>query len=237
MKIYALQTAKASSEGVPGKNEILVEGIPLFQHNLMMASACSLVERIFCLTDIPLNHAFVEKHGIQMLALPMEIAKAEHYRAIIYGLEMIGPDTPDDSDIVVLLLGNSYGTSGNDLRDAIMNLIENPKLDSVCSVSSFNCFNPLRAWSVKDNHLVSPLGNGSELRGLCVKHSNDRATFGDIYFFNGSFWVARRAVLERNDGILPFPWLGTNIAPFVQTPRFELDHTWQLPYFKTFVWE
>lgn len=233
--IVALQTAKFASSGVPGKNTKQTHGKPLFAHNLLTAIDVTTIDQVFCLTDIPGARDLVPSGRVEVLDLPADVAIANHYDAIIYGLSEIEKRRGSECDIVVVLLGNSYGLESDDLEVAISRLVHDSNLDSVCSVSSFNCFNPVRAWSIVDNRLVSAL----PFDQLLTRKSptNERATLGDIYFFNGSFWVIRRDVLVANDGAPPFPWLGRNISAFPQSSRFELDHSWQIPFFENLHWD
>lgn len=232
--IVALQTAKFTSSGVPGKNTKETHGRPLFTHNLLTAIDVAALNGVYCLTDIPNVRDLAPSGGIEVLDLPEHIADANHYDAITYGVSEIERLRGSACDIVVILLGNSYGLDSEDLQAAILRLVDDASLDSVCSVSSFNCFNPVRAWSVVDDLLVPALPNDQPVQKK--NPMNERATLGDVHFFNGSFWVIRRDVLFANNGGPPFPWLGRAISPFPQSSRFELDHPWQIPFFENLHW-
>ena len=146
----------------------------------------------------------------------------------MHGIEAIESEHGKKLDIVIVLLGNNVGAFTQDLDLAIKTLIGNPELDSVISVSEYNMFNPFRAYEIKDGLLdtvVSQEFIQSKKNGHNV---NDKKSAGDVYFFNGSFWVCRREVIESNNGLLPFPWLGNKLYPIPQKDIMEVDAPWQL---------
>jgi hypothetical protein len=89
-------------------------------------------------------------------------------------------------------------------------------------------FNPFRAYEIRNGCLTTIVPQGLIQEKAKMKNINDKDSAGDIYFFNGSFWICRRETLVKNEGLLPFPWLGTRIRALVQEDVMEIDAEWQL---------
>ena len=228
MFIAALQTARMGSLGVPGKNTLPVRGEPLFTHNLRAALATPEITEVYCSTDDPAIAQWARRHGVFPIDRPAELCgpDASHHDTILHGLAHIEGEI-GELDALVILLGNAAGATPEDLSTAIRMLEADPRADSIESVSPFPMFNPFRALCrSEDGTLQTILPQqwiAQRSRGL----TNDRNDAGEVLFFNGSFWVVRRAALVRRDGLLPFPWLGRRILAYVQSPRMELDAPWQ----------
>jgi hypothetical protein len=116
---------------------------------------------------------------------------------------------------------------------AVERLSTSPELDSICSVSQFNAFNPARALRIMSTGLLEgivPVQSSSFAQSATAR--NEKNFLGDIFFFNGSFWICRREVLLARKGCLAFPWLGERVLPWVQPPFMEVDDHWQLEYLR-----
>jgi hypothetical protein len=148
----------------------------------------------------------------------------------MHGFEVIEKEN-GHVDFLVVLLGNTPHAYTTELDSAIDNFIfEQDRFDSCMSVSKFNMFNPYRAVHKLDNGTVVPIINPKITTFMSNRKSaNDKDAFGDVYFFNGSFWIIKRETLFKNDGDFVFPWLGKRIMPFVQKDGYqEIDAEWQL---------
>ena len=88
-------------------------------------------------------------------------------------------------------------------------------------------FNPFRAFTIENNLLKTYLNQSAIEIGTKIDNVNDKNSAGDIYFANGSFFICRRDTLMKKEGLLPFPWLGYKIKPWVQKVTMEIDAYWQ----------
>ena len=230
MTTVALQTSRAGSESVRNKNCLLIGGQPLYQYNLKHAKKCPSIDSIFAVTDISEVQQWTSNSGMNVVALPPDVSNANHYQAIRYGLKEVETRLGCEIDIVIILLGNSLGAESADLECAIQNLKADATLDSVCSVSEFNAFNPGRAMRVGPQSLLETVVPQDILRKAYESDEfNTKTAMGVTLFFNGSFWVCRRKPLVENAGMLPFTWLGNRILPFRQRTFMEIDAPWQVP--------
>lgn len=226
----ALQTARKNSKSVKDKNILKHRGKPFYMHNIDYAKKCKQIDDIYVTTDSDfiIEHAAVS--GYKVIERPEYLSgdNSSHQETIMHGISNIESEHGKKLDIVVILLGNNVGAFTEDLDTAINTLIEKPEFDSVISVSEYNMFNPFRAYEIKDG-LLDTVVEQDFIQNKRNNHNvNDKKSAGDIYFFNGSFWVCRRNIIEQNDGLLPFPWLGRRIYPLIQKDIMEVDAPWQL---------
>jgi len=232
VNIVALQTARVGSKSVPNKNMYMVNGEqPLFLVNMMKAKQSKNINDFYISTD---DKKIIKIANIdfKIIERPVHLCQddSSHYDTILHGLNYIEKDQRKIVDILVILLGNSIGANSGDLDSAINILKNDSKLDSVCSVGKFNMFNAYRALKIVDGKLDTVVHNGY-IKHLHSKkpNKNDKDAFGDVYFFNGSFWICRREAIIKNNGKLPFTWLSQNIYPFIQDSIYqEIDDYWQL---------
>jgi len=229
MNIYALQTARAGSKSVKSKNTMYFDDKPLFQHPVEKALTSKLIKHVYISTDIYLIKRNSDNLPYKIIPRPEDLAgdNSSHHDVMIHGLTEIERMEREDVDILVILLGNSLGAEGTELDKAIQFLIENPEYDSVQSVSEFNMFNPFRAFTIEDDLLKTYMKQSVISRGTKIDNVNDKNSAGDIYFANGSFFICRKDVLMKRQGLLPFPWLGHKIKPWVQAVTMEIDAYWQ----------
>ncbi len=230
MLVAALQTARGGSVGVPGKNTLPVRGLPLFAHGLKAALNTPELAGVWTSTDMPEIAAWAATSGCRVIRRPAELcgSDASHHDTILHGLDCIEAELRRPVDALVVLLGNAAGATAADLSAAVRALEADPALDSVESVSPFPMFNPFRALCRNKAGLLETIVPQAWIRRRSSGLTNDRRAAGEALFFNGSFWAVRRRALLARDGLLPFPWLGRRILPYVQPPRMELDEPWQM---------
>lgn len=229
MKIVSVQTARAGSKSVINKNIIPINGKPLFLHNILAAKGCRYISNVYVNTDCPVISSYSKQYDYEIIERPENLCgdDASHHDVIKHSVLSIEDRLNTTIDIVVVLLGNAMGINTSDLNNAIEILQNEPRYHSVQSVSELNMFNPFRALKIHDNQLQTIISQEQILEEAKLQNINDKKSCGDVYFFNGSFWAIKRKYIFQK-GILPFPWLGTIIYPYVQRPVFELDAEWQI---------
>lgn len=235
MQIAALLTARNGSKSVPNKNNYLKDGIPLYQWNVNFAEKSKHIQKVYISTDIPEVFKAKEQElfKAEIIKRPASLCKdnSSHHETMLHGLEIIEKDM-GKLDYLVVLLGNAPFAYTEDL-DAAISLLHNSreKFDSCQSVGVFNQFNPFRSFQkLNSTGELKPIINQSITKFLTnKKNTNDKDAFGDIYFFNGAFWIMKTETLLKANGDSVFPWLGQRILPYVQDSKHqEVDSPWQL---------
>lgn len=231
VNVIAIQTARAGSKSVPNKNEMIVDGRPLFLHNLISAMDCDAIKHVYMSTDIPLAEKFAHETGYTIIPRPEYLTgdDASHYETMKHGLKFAEEDRLKQVDILIVLLGNNRCALTEDLNRAISMLVNNENLDSVISVGKYNMFNPLRAYRVGQHGYLKNFSTSQQSSVATTKLLNDKDALGDVYFFNGSFWVMKRKSFLSNNGLQPFTWLGKKIGFIEQDAScMEIDAEWQI---------
>jgi len=226
MVIYSLQTARGGSKSVINKNMLNIEGKPLYKWNNDYSNQCPEIKKTFITTDIP----DIIKNEKNVIIRPKELCgdHSSHYDTIIHGLKEIESIENVSVDILVVLLGNNRGAYTQDLSVAIKMLTNDTKADSIMSVGNYTMFNPYRAYKYNNGYVDTYIDQKITKKAVKSNHNNKDA-YGEVYFFNGSFWVCRREAIIKNKGLLPFPWLGNNILIYEQEPYImEIDSKWQI---------
>lgn len=235
VKIFALQTARAGSKSVPNKNIKIIDKKPLFYHNVSECEKNQLIKKIFISTDCDYIKNYNMSSKVQIIDRPKNLCLdySSHKEVMKHAILEIEKQTKNKVDLILVLLGNSCGMKSEDISNAYKIIKENPSIDSVESVSKFNMFNPFRAMKIIDNKVETFLDEKEILENKRSNLINDKGSAGDIYFFNGSFWLTRRRNIFSKTGKLPYQWLGENVYPYIQETCMEIDDTWQLEFLKS----
>ena len=234
MNIIALQTARKGSKSVRNKNTLMIDDKPLFLHNIIYALKSSYISNVYISTDDETIMSYKEKYDIKIIERPYELTTdmSAQYDVIVHALHEIEKQEDKKIDIIVILLGNALGATTEDVDKSIEILINDPEADSCMSVSTFNMFNPFRAYKSAGTYLDTILEQSFMANNSQHKDIDDKASAGDVYFFNGSFWICKRDTVINNNGLLPFPWLGNKILYCPQDITMEVDAQWQADFLK-----
>ena len=227
--IYALQTARKGSKSVINKNIMDINGKPLFAHPIDKALKSELIKEVYISTDIKLIIDNKKNRKYRTIIRPDNLCgdNSSHHDVMIHGLEYIEKEKQEKVDYLVVLLGNSLGSPGSEIDEALKFLIENAlnglnilNSDTVCK-PSYSLF------SIKNGNLETCMSQ-KEIKDLAlINNVNDKKSAGNVYFANGSFFICKRDVLLNKIGKLPYPWLGNKIKPWVQNVNMEIDAYWQ----------
>jgi CMP-N-acetylneuraminic acid synthetase len=230
-----IQTSRSGSKSVPGKNLIQIDGLPLMFHNLRASAELNDIADIVVTTDIDDVFDYQDQYNYEVVWRP-EVLRgddASHYDTILHALCEMERKTGRSYDLIIVVLGNARCAFSSDIRCGIK-ILENDAYESVISVSKYNMFNPYRAFCINDKNMLVNTTPSLDVSTV-TKSRNDKNAMGDIYFFNGGFWIIRKSVFLNNNGLQPFPWLGKRIFGYVQDPRcMEIDDEWQVDIVKNY---
>ena len=229
-KAICISTVRKNSQSVKHKNLLNIKGKPLFMHNIDYALKSKLISSVHITTDVSINKKILIKKKIGYIKRPDYLCtnNASHFLTIKHAMNNI-ENQGIDFDIIIVILGNSFGAKTTDLDKGLKKLINNKKLDSVISVAKYNMYNPIRAYK-KNKTLLTNFFETKviEKKIKNLSNINTKDAFNDVYFFNGSFWIIRKEVFLKNSGLPPFRYLGKNIGFIEQDPKFvEIDDKWQ----------
>lgn len=190
MRVLGVIPARGGSKGLPGKNILPLDGLPLICHTIQAASRSRLARTIVS-TDDPEIAAVARACGGDVPFLrPPELAQDETptLPAILHALEQVGSS---DYDAVMILQPTSPLRSAGDIDAALTMLEVDPAADSVISVVKVGDNHPARMKELRDGVLVDP-PFAEETEG------KRRQDLPDYYLRNGAIYLTRTPVLLRD---------------------------------------
>jgi hypothetical protein len=147
-------------------------------------------------------------------------------------------------EFVVLMFANAPCIMSWMLDEMVEQLSGAVGADSICTVSKYNMFSPIRMRRyVTSICLDGRCGCGggrykenikSYVEGIQDKGTCDRDSVEDAYIYDCSCAVVRPKCLENiKYGLLPQRWLGRNILGYKQEdPALDVDYEWQMGQIK-----
>lgn len=125
-----------------------------------------------------------------------------------------------EQEMFVLLLCNSATITPGLIDEGIEALMHDKTLDSAVSVSLYNEHSPVRAKALDENGLLVPYVDVDSIENA----SCDRKTSKPCYFCDCSVWVLRKCCVNKENGILPYRWIGRKTLPLFQEGGLDVDH-------------
>lgn len=186
-KIIAIIPARGGSKGIPRKNLVLVNGLPLLAYSIRQAAATPEISRVFVTTDVPEIAAVAKAHHAEVITRPDAISgdDASSESALLHVLDHLNTHENYQPDIVIFLQATSPIRQANDIHQALQ-IFKTDNLDalfSACAVEGFT-------WRVKQQD-VSPVNYNPTRRPMrqdLAEHIIEEN--GSIYIFKP--WVLRQ---------------------------------------------
>ncbi len=154
--IPALIIGRQHSKGFPGKNNHKINGIPLMAYPIQAANDSKCVNEVFFSTDSSQMKFIAEGWGATVIDRPAELATDEAlsddvwvhgYNWIIgdnVSINILGEDIVLDIEFILLMFANAPCITGWMIDEMIEKLRGAPLTDSICTVSLYNMYNPVR---------------------------------------------------------------------------------------------
>ena len=216
MELLAVIPARGGSKGIPKKNLVPFQGMPLIVHSIRHAQESSLVTRVVVSTEndeirsVALAHGAevpfprpAELAGDQVLDIPVfqhvlsELERREHYKP----------------DLVVHLRPTTPHRKPGWIDEAVRLLIDNPMADSVRSVSKPEK-HPYRMFTIDSEGYLDPI----------MKHLHPvpyllrRQDLPDVYYYNCVIDVTRPTTIFGKNSMT-----GDRIFPYIMDPAEVID--------------
>ena len=239
MNSISICIGRKGSQGLPGKNTMLIRNKPMAFYPMNAACESKYITHSFLSTDDKVLEEIGKNLNHSLINRPKELAKSSAlgedvfeftYKQII----QVQPDLKDH--FIVLLFCNAPTVNAALIDDAIELLFKDPSADSVVSVSRFNMYSPLRARKLDEEKKYLKPFVPFETFGNPKNLNCDRDSQGDVLFANMSISVVRPKCLENiSNGLLPQKWMGHNIKPIYQEFGCDIDYSWQIPLLENWI--
>ena len=226
--IVSLIIGRGGSTGLPGKNTMNILGRPLMTYPIMAAKNSKYCNKIFLSTDSEEIKEIGKQNNVELIKRPEFLATKEALAedAYIHGYNEIKKIINEEPEFIILLFCNGATVLSAQIDEAVEVLRKDEKLDSACTVSSYDMWSPLRAKKIDDNGKLVPFVP-LEIFGDNV--TCDRGSQGQTWYADCSTFVVRPKCMLKKNGDVPFTWLGRNIHPIKQWGGLDIDYNWQIP--------
>lgn len=226
--ITALILGRGGSTGLLGKNVMSLLGRPLMSYPLLAAKASEYCDRIFLSTDDDDIRRVGDSFGADHIERPDYLSTNEALAedAYIHGYNEIKRVIGEEPEMLILLFCNGATVLSHQIDQAVEILRSDSNLDSVCTVSSYDMWSPLRAKKINEQGRLVPFIPPSFFGDNVTC---DRSSQGDTWYADCSMFVVRPYCMIKKNGDPPFTWLGKNVHPIKQWGGLDVDYDWQVP--------
>lgn len=185
-KIVVLIPARGGSKGIPNKNIIDFQGMPLIQHSIEYAKQSKYIDNIYVSTDNSEIKLISINCGATVIDRPKNISRDESSTesAIQHFVDTISLDL---DSIIVLLQPTSPLRPSNSLDEILKEMVDK-NLDSIFTISALH---PL-TWNIIDGKIKSNYN---------YKQRPRRQDFTDnqiLYDENGSVYIFSLSMFKEN---------------------------------------
>ena len=208
MKIVALLTGKGGSS-LKNKNIFKIYKKKILDYPCLAAKNVNEIDEFFVSSENNLILKAASKRGFKPILRPKKYSKnnSKHIDVLIHSLKFFKKKNIYP-DILVVLLANSPTIKSSWIKKSISILKKNRKISSVVPVQANNDFHPLRAKRVVGNRLRPYLKNNKNI-------STNRQDLENNYFLCHNFWTIRTKEILKNNGYLPWKFMGKNCYPLI----------------------
>jgi len=204
MEVLAIIPARGGSKGIPKKNIVPLNGIPLIAYSIQHAIMAEQVSRIVVSTDDNEIAEISQEYGAEVIKRPDEISGdySSSESSLVHVLDHLRSHEKYDPDVVVFLQATSPIRRSGDIDGGIKMLVESGA-DSCLSA----CPEHFRGrWNLNNEGFAVPVNFEISKRPM-------RQNFQIEYVANGSFWIFKPWVLHETGNRI-----GGNIALYSMHP-------------------
>ncbi|MBW3003746.1 acylneuraminate cytidylyltransferase family protein [Candidatus Woesearchaeota archaeon] len=210
-KVLAYIPARSGSKGIPDKNIVEVNGLPLMAYTINATKASKYVDRIIVSTDSQQYADIAIKYGADVPFLrPEHLAtdladESDVVEHLINWLE----ENKEPYDIIIKLQPTSPLRTAEDIDNAIRMLLEK---DANCIISVNEAtVNPLWMNTLPDNHSMDNFINFDLIR-------KQRQELKKYYQLNGAVFCAKWEFIKENKN-----WYGPNTFAYIMPIERSID--------------
>ncbi len=216
MKILALLTGRGGSK-LKDKNIIKINGKPCIYYPCIASKSVKNIQHFFVSSDDNKILNIANKYGFEIIKRPKELSKdnSKHSDVLKHALKKFKSSNNFLPDYVVVLLANAPIIRSKWIRDCINIIKRNRKITSVVPVYEDNDHNPLRAKRINKNFIR----NFMNFKG---RVSSNRQQLPKSYFLCHNFWVIKTNSIFKNDGEMPWSFMGKKIKPYIVNKTIDI---------------
>lgn len=207
-EVLAIIPARGNSKGLPGKNLRLLNGHPLIAYSIAAGVQARLVNRVICSTDSLEIANVAKKYGAEVPFMrPKELAMDESpdIDFFTHAIDTLGK-TGYRPDIIVQLRPTDPIRRANLVDDGIQLMIENPKADSVRTITEPH-HSPYKMWTINESGHLDPL---LTVENIDEPFNSPRQMLPEVWWHIGVLDIVRTDVVTSTNSLS-----GTKILPLM----------------------
>lgn len=203
-KILVVIPARKNSKGIPQKNKIIINNIPLIFHSVKKAKEIPIIDDICISTDDEEIISYAKILDVEYIKRSAELCEDDVPLApVLYdAVEIMEERLQKKYNIVMLMQPTSPTVKVETIRNALLNFISDKESDTYLSVE-------------KQQHLFWEKKNNTFR--LFQKERINRQKLEPIYLETGSFFISRRNCINKNN------FFGTSIKPIILEEDESID--------------
>lgn len=223
MNILGLIPARGGSKSIPQKSIYPLHGKPLMYYTIRAAKDSRLITRLVLSTDDPEMAAVGKKYGAEVPFMrPKKLAAdtTPDLPVFKHTLQWLEKNEGYRPDIIVQLRPTSPFKSGADIDRAVQLLIDNPRADSVRSIS-IPAQTPFKMLTIGKHGLLRPLlpkAFPEVFRKYKEPFNTPRQALPAIWEYSGYIDVLRWATIMKKNSMS-----GSKALPFTTEEWRNLD--------------
>ena len=198
MKVLAVIPARSGSKGVPGKNKMKFDGIPLAEYSIRAA-----------LGSLYVNHVIVSSNDEEILGIAENFNSEKisiHRRPealctdqspIVDTIQELLLNIEPDYEYVMILQPTAPLRKSLDLDQAIELIRSNSKVNTLVSVIKMDDIHPARMYWKDESKMLQPIMKEYE--------STRRQDIPSAYYRNGAIYITRISELKKTNQIIIKP--------------------------------
>ena len=207
MKITALLTGKKNST-FKNKNEIILQNDYIFNYPAKQAKKLKEINFFYTSSDSEIILNQTKKIGYESINRPKNLARknSKHIDVLKHALNIF-KKKKQYPDILIVLLANAPIVKSKWISDCIKILKKNKSFTAVVPVQNINDHHPERSKQIKNNILKNFINK--------KKISSNRQDLTKCFFLCHNFWVIRTKEIYKNNGPLPWSFMGKKVKPYI----------------------
>lgn len=218
MLIYSLITARSGSKGIPDKNIIEYNGIPMIAHSIIVSKNSKYINRTFVSTDSEKYAEISKKYGAEIPFIrPSKYAEdlSTDYEVFNHFINFIVKNENLIPDLIIHLRPTYPNRSVKLLDNCIKIFKENyTEYDSLRSVTLLDK-NPQKMYKIKDNKLIPYF---KKYNNFNEPYNLPRQLLDKSYLHNGCIDIIKTSILIMNKSMS-----GENIYPYIMNENNDID--------------
>ena len=224
MTITALLTGK-DKYSFKNKNKLKILNKYIFNYSVLEVIKIKEINNYFTSSDSKLILKETKKLGFKSIKRPKSLStnKSKHVDVLKHAVKLLHKKKIYPS-IIIVLLANAPIIKAKWIRECIKILKKDKSATAVVPVMKINDHHPERAKKNVNGYLKNFIEG--------KKISSNRQDLTSCFFLCHNFWAIRVEEISKNNGQLPWSFMGKKVKPYLIKNSIDIHNQVDLEYAK-----